>query len=173
MKRDKIADAASMAAEAHAGQRYGAVDYTVHLAAVEGVLRRFDVRDEEMLAAAWLHDALEDTGLPAEEIAREFGARVLALVHAVTSGGGKNRRERNAATYPKILAGGTSAVTLKLADRIANVEASLAARDAGKLGMYRKEHAGFCAALKVNDGEASTTESALWEHLDWLFAECP
>lgn len=38
--------------------------------------------DEEVLAAAVLHDVVEDTNLEAEDIGREFGPRVKALVMA-------------------------------------------------------------------------------------------
>lgn len=36
--------------------------------------------DEETVAAAVLHDVVEDTGVPLEELAREFGPRVAELV---------------------------------------------------------------------------------------------
>jgi (p)ppGpp synthase/HD superfamily hydrolase len=40
--------------------------------------------DDEVVAAATLHDAIEDTDTTAEEIAERFGERVARLVEAVS-----------------------------------------------------------------------------------------
>ena len=41
-------------------------------------------RDDDTLAAALLHDVVEDTGVSLDEIRREFGTGVAALVEALT-----------------------------------------------------------------------------------------
>jgi (p)ppGpp synthase/HD superfamily hydrolase len=117
--------------------------YTHHLAAVEAVLVRFGFLEEEIRAAAWLHDVVEDTRdktneVKSRDIREVFGEGVAKLVEAVTSERGENRKVRNALTYPKIRAGGVLAVALKLADRIANVE-----NGGGAVDMYKKEHTDF------------------------------
>jgi hypothetical protein len=91
-------------------------------------------------------------------------------VYAVTNEKGKNRETRHRLTYPKILTHGKlGSVALKLADRIANVEACRLFSNRGLLAMYQHEHAGFRYALF---GERSLTEKvhepALWMHLDNL-----
>jgi (p)ppGpp synthase/HD superfamily hydrolase len=43
------------------------------------------INDEEMIAAAFLHDTLEDTQTTYEEISQEFGNRVADLVQELTS----------------------------------------------------------------------------------------
>lgn len=154
-----VEKARKIALIAHGDQKYGNQPYSVHLEAVAGILQRFGYNDEEMLASAFLHDSLEDTDL-SEEVVREFGDRVLRAVKAVTNEQGANRKERNAKTYPKIKAN-PDALVLKLADRIANVEASLA-NSPDKLEMYRKEYAGFREALY--DPKALS----MWDHLDRL-----
>ena len=144
------------AARKHANQRYGDQPYTVHLAAVREVLRDMGVLDNEPLAiAAWLHDTIEDTETTREEIEEHFGEEVVSLVWAVT-GVGKNRKERNTNAYEKIRAYPLAA-TLKLADRIANVEASAHVPD--KLAMYRKEWPSFREALQ------GMGDARLWERL--------
>lgn len=149
-------DARDYAAKKHAAQRYGDKPYTVHLAAVRDVLREAGFDDEHPLAlAAWLHDTIEDTDATREELTDRFGARVADLVWAVT-GIGKNRKERNENAYAKIRAYPEAAI-LKLADRIANVEASAHAPD--KLAMYRKEWPAFRDALQ------GYGIPALWERL--------
>lgn len=144
-----VAAAREFARERHAGQFYGPHAYTLHLAEVVAVLRRSGLRHFELLAAAWLHDTVEDTATTRAEIDARFGERVAELVWAVT-GQGTNRAERVASIYAKLRAlGSDDAASLKIADRIANVEASRAggARTADLLRMYREEAPGFEAAL--------------------------
>jgi len=141
----------------HAGQPYGVLPYTHHLAAVEGVLKRFGYIEEHLLVAAWLHDVVEDTGTKLKEVAEMFGDAVANLVGAVTNEPGDNRKVRAALTYPKIRSV-NNGVTLKLADRIANVE------NGGKLvHMYKKEYEDFRRALYT---ECENEE--MWDHLDTL-----
>ena len=40
--------------------------------------------DEQMIAAAWLHDIVEDTGVTIDDVERQFGVRVAKLVYEVT-----------------------------------------------------------------------------------------
>jgi (p)ppGpp synthase/HD superfamily hydrolase len=129
------------AEQAHAAQRYGAdAPYTVHLAAVRRVLADFGLAGD-LAVAAWLHDSVEDTPTTREQVAALFGEPVAVLVWAVT-GRGPNRKARNADAYAKIVAAGASAATLKLADRIANAEASRA-DNPRLLAMYRDELPAF------------------------------
>ena len=155
----------------HAGQTYaGGLPYTHHLANVEGVLRRFGFKsikrddglpfegeDHALLTSSWLHDVCEDCGVKRKEIAELFGERVAELVWAVTNEPGDNRKVRAALTYPKIRSV-KGATTLKLADRIANVE-----QGGNLVGMYRKEYEDFRRAL-YTPGE----NEAMWAHLDGL-----
>ena len=78
-------EAIRFAVEKHSGMtRKGEpAPYILHpleAAAIVGTL----TCDEEVLAAAVLHDTVEDTGVNPEEIARRFGARVAALVASET-----------------------------------------------------------------------------------------
>lgn len=131
----------------HAGQTYAdEAPYDVHLDAVVAVLARFGVTDPVMVCAALLHDVIEDTNTSYHDIWSRFGTAVAELVFAVTSERGRNRKERNAKTYPKTVEAGRDAIQLKLADRIANVEYGLATD--GKQDMYAKEFSDFEAALR-------------------------
>lgn len=156
----QAAAAREFALERHEGQRYGGEPYEVHLTEAAAVLERFAVDDPDLTVAVWLHDVVEDTDTTLDEVEQRFGPRVRALVDAVTAEPGDTRATRNAATYPK-LRGVPGAVTLKLADRIANVE-----RGGPKRAMYRSEHARFRAALH-RPGEAD----AMWAHLDRTVVE--
>lgn len=148
------ADARRFAEERHAGQRYGGHPYGVHLAAVRAVLEGFGYGGA-LGVAAWLHDTVEDTGTTREEIDAGFGDEVAALVWAVT-GVGENRKERNASAYEKIRRHPEAAI-LKLADRIANAEASREHPE--KLSMYRRERERFEQAL------AGLGDARMWARL--------
>lgn len=151
----------------HGDQKYGNKPYAYHLRAVVEVLRRFGHEDPTLIAAAWLHDVLEDTDVTSEELSREFGSAVVDCVERVTTEPGESRKERFRATYPKIRAS-AHALTVKLADRIANVEASKT-DSADLLAMYKKEYQGFRSALRT-PGELEE----MWQHLDGLldFMKC-
>ena len=59
------------------------VPYVSHIAGVVAILSRHGF-DDEVLAAGALHDVVEDCGVTYEELTRLFGARVSALVNAVS-----------------------------------------------------------------------------------------
>lgn len=140
------------AREYHGAQRYGKapndVPYEAHLEAVAEVLRRFGYgNDGVLMSAAYLHDVIEDTCATRAELAERFGTRIADIVDAVSDPPGASRAERKAAAYPRI-AGCEGAVIVKLADRIANVEAG-----GPMVDRYRAEQASFRAALQ-RDGVA-------------------
>ena len=143
------------ATEAHADQLYNNGPYAVHLAAVAEVLRD-RACPEELLAAAWLHDVIEDTPVGRERVDEAFGPKIAELVRAC-SGEGETRAERNGAIYRKIAAC-PRAATVKVADRIANVEA--APDGSSHMRRYRAEQAGFEAAVRAH------VPADLWDRLE-------
>lgn len=160
--------ARALAVRAHDGQRYAGEPYESHLDQVAAVLERYLAPSHPWLplltVAAYLHDIVEDTAVSLEEVEASFGGEVARVVGAVTDSPGENRKERKARTYPRIRAAGEDAILLKLADRIANVEASTAG-DPDKLAMYRKEWWGFYGALyDPVDGP----HRPMWDHLERL-----
>ena len=148
------------ARDAHAGQAYGAGDFhEKHLARVVATLKSFGEDDPILLAAAWLHDTVEDTDVTIDDIRREFGDDVTDLVWRLTDADGHNRKERHHLTHMKIR-GRSDAVRVKLADRIANVE-SAAEERTNLRGLYRAEYQAFFEDL-YREGE--------WEEM-WNYLE--
>lgn len=139
-----------IALSAHGDQKYGDKPYSAHLEAVVGVIKEIGYAENtELLCAAWLHDVLEDTDWDAHAlITNGVTPYVLALVDAVTNQPGKNRAERHRLTYPRI-ARIPDAVTLKLADRIANVRESLANNPA-MFALYKREYRNFYMEMPYN-----------------------
>lgn len=81
-----VQKALERATQLHEGQtRKGAVaiPYVVHPVIVAGVVSRY-TDDEDIIAAALLHDTLEDTSYTHEKMAEEFGARVADIVRGTT-----------------------------------------------------------------------------------------
>jgi (p)ppGpp synthase/HD superfamily hydrolase len=62
--------------ERHAGQkRRDGSDYTDHLVAVASLVREvMGIDDEQVLAAALLHDVVEDAGVSLDELETKFGS---------------------------------------------------------------------------------------------------
>lgn len=114
-------------AHAAAGQRRKYTDepYIVHPAAVAELVRSV-TDDPEMIAAAWLHDTVEDTASTIEDIERHFGPRVAELVDMLTDSAqptAKNRAARKLAHFRHTAAASPDAQTIKLADIIDNTRA--------------------------------------------------
>lgn len=75
--------AAKFAIEAHAGteRRGKGYPYVVHVMEAASIVATI-TNDPELLAAALLHDVVEDTDYTPEDIRKEFGDRVASLVVA-------------------------------------------------------------------------------------------
>ncbi len=130
-----IQRACAVAAEAHDGTyRRSGEPYVLHPIEVATILARLQL-DPETLAAAVLHDVIEDTPVGLERIEREFGPRVAKLVDGVTKLGripwtgdadGQATREqaRQAESLRKMflaMVDDIGVVLIKLADRLHNM----------------------------------------------------
>jgi guanosine-3',5'-bis(diphosphate) 3'-pyrophosphohydrolase len=120
-----ILRAADFAARQHRDQRRKGVrrwPYINHPLRVACLLVEVgDVDDPEILAAALLHDTVEDTGTLPEELARCFGERVRDLVLEVSDDKGLSWSERKRAQIEHAPRLSGAAVLIKLADKTANI----------------------------------------------------
>lgn len=103
-------------------RKYSKQRHEIHLKAVADIVASI-TNDEEMIAAAWLHDSVEDTPATLEDIEREFGDSVAELVGDLTdvsrpSDG--NRAIRKAIDRAHTAKASLRAKTIKLADLIDN-----------------------------------------------------
>jgi guanosine-3',5'-bis(diphosphate) 3'-pyrophosphohydrolase len=75
-----------VAAAAHEGQtrKASGLPYITHPVAVAMLLQQHGFTDEEILAAALLHDVVEDTAVNRADIAGQFSERVVELVEHLT-----------------------------------------------------------------------------------------
>ncbi len=115
------------AATAHNGQRrLSGEDYVNHPLEVAAILADLEL-DAETIAAALLHDTVEDTNLTAEEVRREFGPEVARLVDGVTKLGrislrtDQQQQAENIRKMMVAMAEDLRVVLIKLADRLHNM----------------------------------------------------
>ena len=81
---DLLARAYRLSAQAHSGQkRKSGEDFLSHSVAVATILAEQQM-DSTTIAAALLHDVVEDSEISLEEIRRDFGAEVTELVDGLT-----------------------------------------------------------------------------------------
>ena len=103
-------------------RKYTNEPYELHLAEVANLVA-FVPHTEEMLAAAWLHDVVEDCGVTFKELCQKFGPQVTSLVMMMTDvsklsdGNRKVRKQMDLEHTRDSLPEGK---TIKLADLISN-----------------------------------------------------
>lgn len=105
-------------------RRYTGEPYIVHPAAVVKIVRTVP-HTREMLAAAWLHDVVEDTAVSIELVRDVFGDVVGDLVDDLTDPSKPedgNRAARRAIDRAHSAAARPQAKTIKLADIIDNTK---------------------------------------------------
>jgi (p)ppGpp synthase/HD superfamily hydrolase len=119
-----ITRAADFAARRHTGQTLKgakAAAYVNHLAEVAALAARPADGDAELVAAAYLHDVVEDEHASAEEIQETFGARVANLVDELTDDMSLPDEERKRRQVRDVAGKSVGARLIKLADKISKV----------------------------------------------------
>jgi GTP diphosphokinase / guanosine-3',5'-bis(diphosphate) 3'-diphosphatase len=123
----RIREAAEFGASAHKGQkRLSGEPYIAHPVAAAAILAELHL-DPDTIVAAILHDVIEDTPTPKNQLAERFGADVAELVDSVTKLDQikfKSREEAQAESFRKMLLAMTRdlrVILVKLADRTHNM----------------------------------------------------
>ena len=121
----------AMAAHAAVGQRrkYTGEPYIVHPAEVARIVAGVPGSTPEMVAAAWLHDVVEDTGCTFTDIHMAFGIDIATLVGWLTDVSQPhdgNRALRKAVDREHTAGAPAEAQTIKLADLISNSKSIMA-----------------------------------------------
>lgn len=125
--RSKIKKAFYFCVDAHSKTvRASGEPYFTHPVAVAKIVLQEYPLDSEMVAAALLHDVVEDTEYTLRDIEEEFGKDVAMLVDGVTkiSGTFETRQLNLSASYRKLLislANDPRVILIKLADRLHNM----------------------------------------------------
>ncbi len=157
---NRIIDASRFAHEAHFGQtrKYIPDPYIFHPMRVAGRVGMFPISTEEMVIAAWLHDVLEDTRVPWQEIDKQFGQNVHTLVHWLTNGPykeGMNRAARKEYDRLKLSQAPWQAKIIKMFDRIDNLVDFLRVPLEDAEGGFFRLYANESLQLSVSIGDAN------------------
>lgn len=163
----RIIRAARYAAKCHAGQvrRYTGAPYIYHPMRVAGRLTmRPNITDDEV-AAAWLHDVIEDCGVTREELSQEIGnwhtGRLVQELTNPSKGLKLPRAERKQIDRDHIAKISKPAKLIKLIDRIDNLR-EVPESESQFLKLYREESRLLLEVLRGTDaGLEAELESLL------------
>lgn len=163
MEENQILLAARIAVEAHRGQKrkwgYADVPYITHPMRVAGRVAIHPRATEEMVAAAWLHDVIEDTRLNGNALLN-MGVRLRAVgiveeVTTRTQGMKASRAERKQIDREFLAKVSWEARALKLADRIDNLRETNNDKTAPQdfVQLYKAESKLLLGVLRGTDRE--------------------
>ena len=130
VRRPLLEKAILFAAMKHAGyvRKGTTIPYFTHVVEAMEIVSHM-TEDEEILAAAVLHDTLEDTFTTKDELVHVFGKRVADLVDAESEDKRKDRPEkatwleRKKETIRHLEKAGTEILMITLGDKLSNVRA--------------------------------------------------
>jgi len=168
---DLIERARAFATRAHQRidqrRKYSGQPYDVHLRAVADLVASVS-EDPETVAAAWLHDVVEDTAVTLDDLQREFGPGVQSLVEQLTdvsrpSHG--NRAARKEVDRQHTSRASPRAKTVKLADLIDNCQ-DITRHDPRFARVFLQEMEALLAVL--GEGDERLLQRARSLHADCL-----
>ncbi|WP_104201948.1 HD domain-containing protein [Billgrantia saliphila] len=150
------------AAHAAIGQRrkYRNTPYIEHPRAVALLVAEHG-GSAAMIAAAWLHDVVEDTAISLEQLAVEFEPEIVLLVDALSdlqTPADGNRAMRKRRTAERLAAAGSDAQTIKYADLIHNI-GSIIEHDPGFARVYLEEQHQLVDVMR--DGNPALRQRAI------------
>jgi len=159
-----VGKAFTFASAAHAAvgqtRKYSGAPYIVHPVEVCAIVSSVEDHTKEMLAAALLHDTVEDTAVSLELIEAHFGSVVMNLVYWLTDvsvvwkDGKKTKVEGNRAARKEMdrrhtQMAPTAAQTIKVADLIANTR-DITESDPSFAKVYMKEKRLLLEGMSAN-----------------------
>lgn len=149
-----VKKAAVFSRAAHHGQtrKYTDEDYFYHTQSVASTLRIYG-HEDALVAAAYLHDTVEDTSTTNDQIRQMFGDRVANLVAEVTDVSKPedgNRKARKALDREHLARASADGQTIKLADLIDNTK-SISEHDLKFAAVYIPEKRALLEVLTKGD----------------------
>src|SRR5258706_1698618 len=142
MDSSLIDSALIFAARAHRQQTRKGTDipYIVHPVGVMLLLAQAGETDPEILAAALLHDPLEDAGVSAGTLAQQFGERVAGIVEGCSEPdhGGAAWEDRKQHTVAYLRTAPREIQLVAAADKLHNLRAMLADYAAQGAGLWAR-----------------------------------
>lgn len=114
--------AKQFAYEAHKGMTRKGKDtpFTYHLELVNKILKTLTT-DEEILAAGWLHDVIEDTPITLDELKKEFNPKVCYYVDLETEDKSLPWKDRKLKQIEELRRNNFEVALIAYADKMANL----------------------------------------------------
>jgi guanosine-3',5'-bis(diphosphate) 3'-pyrophosphohydrolase len=139
-----ILRAAAFAAERHRDQRRLGNDETLYInhpfAVASALCDEGGVADVELLAAALLHDTIEDTATTQDELRKAFGPRIARIVAEVTDDKNLSKAERKRMQLDHAAEVSPEAKQLKIADKLCNLRDILASPPSNWPGFRKQQY---------------------------------
>ncbi|MBQ7888096.1 MAG: bifunctional (p)ppGpp synthetase/guanosine-3',5'-bis(diphosphate) 3'-pyrophosphohydrolase [Clostridia bacterium] len=183
-----VSDAMLFAARAHDGMlRKGTnIPYIVHPAEVAAIAATM-TEAPEVLAAALLHDVMEDCGVSEAELAERFGERVAQLVKSETQERTGDPQEtwlaRKRSAVERITKGDRAVKIIALSDKLSNMRAIHRDYDRDGERLFFKFHQHdkalhawyYRSIAALLESELGNTQAwkELKEHIGYVFADTP
>jgi GTP diphosphokinase / guanosine-3',5'-bis(diphosphate) 3'-diphosphatase len=144
-----VLQAAAFSAEKHRTQRRKDIEtpYINHPIQLAYILVQADVEDPKILAAALLHDTIEDTNTTLDEIEIVFGYEIARVVAECSDDKTLPKLERKQAQINHAASLSRAAKLVKLADKIANVSDIEGAPPAGWSVERKREYFDWAKAV--------------------------
>ena len=158
------ATALDFATDAYAGVHARPGKGLPHARAVAGLLVD-DGADDTTVAAALLHDVVEDTPCTVEDVRAQFGDQIADMVAALTEDRSiKRYAQRKRTLRSRIAAAEPAVMDIAVADKVASLRD--AARTASSISRRKLSH--YRATLRL--AQAAGASAGLVEELDRLLA---
>lgn len=141
----------------NANHKYGEYGYDFHLNMVYETAQKFihlvDAEEREnVLAACWVHDIIEDARETYNDVKKETNETVAELAYALTNEKGRTRVERANDKYYKGIRETKNASFVKFCDRISNVTHSKV-NGYHMYEKYRQENPNFVKKIYIDECE--------------------
>jgi len=133
-----IEKATELAMHAHDGQlrKEAALPYIVHPIEVALILARHGFSDT-VVAAALVHDVVEDSPVTTDDVRRELGGEVAALVAQITHDDSLSWDEKKKAYVESVRVASNEVKAISIADKIANARSLIAAANEQGAAVWR------------------------------------
>lgn len=161
---DVIERALRLAVRAHAGQTRKTDDtpYITHPVAVALYLTQRGA-DERTVAAALVHDVLEDTEVTSDALRAELGEEVYAIVAALTHDDTLSWEDKKLAYIESVRRGSTAVKLVALADKIHNLKCLIEAFEQEGDSVWRHFNRGYEKKVWFEEAMVAMFRES-WEH---------
>lgn len=121
---DIVLKAKKLAHEKHKNQKRkdGVTPYSDHLEGVVNRLKNLGITDKNILAAAWMHDVIEDTDVTFDQINEKFGREIAVIVLSLSKDKNVAKKDIEQQYVNQLKNATSDAKIIKLCDISANLK---------------------------------------------------